>query len=109
VTVVIIREGNTMPTYIGFYKLTDEGAKAIKTAPARIEAAIQAWEGLGGKLVGFYVCHSGEYDYVAIGEAPSDEIGKLNNLALEAQGNARVTATRVYTRAEFAEMVAKLP
>ena len=41
-----------MPTYIGLYKLTDQGIKNIKDAPQRIEEAIKAAEAMGGKSFG---------------------------------------------------------
>ena len=46
-------------------KLTDQGVKDIKGAPQRIEQALQGFEKIGGKLLGFYVV-TGEYDYIAI-------------------------------------------
>ena len=98
-----------MPLYTMLMKLTDKGAQDIKGAPGRIEAGMKGWEKMGGKIIGFYVCQSGEYDYIAIGEGSNDEVGKMFNMALEALGNVRVTSTRVYTPAEFGALVAKLP
>ena len=98
-----------MPLYAIFLKLTDQGAKDIKGAPGRIEAGIKTWEKMGGKIIGFYVCQSGDYDYISIAEGPGDEVGKVFNMGLEALGNVKVTSVRVYTPAEFAALVAKLP
>jgi len=97
-----------MPTYIGLYKLTDQGIKAIKDAPGRVEAAIKAVEKMGGKVIGVYVV-MGEYDYVTIGEFPSDEVATTYALALGSLGNVRTTTLRAYTKEEFAAMVKKLP
>ncbi len=97
-----------MPTYIGLYKLTDQGAKDIKSAPARLEAAAKAAEKMGGKVIGMYAV-MGEYDYVAIGEFPSDEVATTFALAISSLGNARPTTLRAYTKEEFAAMVKKLP
>ena len=97
-----------MPNYVGLYKLTDQGIKAIKDAPGRIEAAIKALEKMGGKVTGFYVV-MGEYDYVCVGEAPSDEVATTFALALGSSGNLRSTTLRAYTKEEFAAMVKKLP
>jgi uncharacterized protein with GYD domain len=63
---------------------------------------------MGGKVIGFYVV-MGEYDYVAVGEAPSDEVATIFSLALGTIGNVRTTTLRAYTRQEFAEMLKKLP
>jgi len=97
-----------MPSYIGLYKLTDQGIKIIKEAPGRIEAAIKAAEKMGCKVTGFYGV-MGEYDYVAIGEFPSDEVATTFALALGSGGNVRTTTLRAFTKEEFAAMVNKLP
>ena len=97
-----------MPTYIGLLKLTDHGIKNIKKAPQRIENAIKAYEAMGGKFIGFYVV-LGEYDYVAIGEAPSDEAHVAFFLALGVEGFVRTRTLKAFTKEEFAEIVKKLP
>ena len=97
-----------MPNYIILMKLTDQGAKTIKDAPGRIEAGIKSFEKMGGKVIGFYVV-MGEYDYVAVGEAPIDEVATTFALALGSLGNVRTTTLRAYTKEEFAAMVKKLP
>jgi uncharacterized protein with GYD domain len=97
-----------MPTYIGLYKITDQGMKTIKDAPGRVEAAIKSAEKMGAKVIGFYLV-TGEYDYVAIGEFPSDEVATTFALALGSLGNVRTTTLRAYTKEEFAKIVKKLP
>jgi uncharacterized protein with GYD domain len=51
----------------------------------------------------------GEYDYVAIGEAPNDEVAVTFALALGSQGDARTMTLKAFTREEFTEIVKKLP
>ncbi len=97
-----------MPTYIGLYKLTEQGVKTIKEAPGRIETGIKNVEKMGGKVIGFYAV-TGEYDYVAIGEFPSDEVAATVSLAVSALGNVRITTLRAFTKEEFAGMIKKLP
>jgi uncharacterized protein with GYD domain len=97
-----------MPHFINLMKLTDQGAKTIKDAPARLEAGIKAFEKMGGKMIGFYVV-MGEYDYVAVGEAPSDEVAMTFALALSSLGNVRTMGLKAFTREEFAAIVKKLP
>jgi len=97
-----------MPKYIMLVKLTDQGIKAIKEAPGRVDAAIKAFEKIGGKNLVVYVV-MGEYDYVAVGEAPSDEVATTFALALGSLGNVRTTTLRAYTKEEFTAMVKKLP
>jgi uncharacterized protein with GYD domain len=97
-----------MPSYIVLMKLTEQGAKAIKDAPARIEAGIKGWEAMGGKMTGFYVV-MGDYDYIAVGEAPNDETAATFALALGSLGNVKTTTLRAFTKDEFAALVKKLP
>lgn len=97
-----------MPSYIVLMKLTEQGAKGIKDAPGRIESGIKAFEAAGGKVHGFYTL-MGEYDYVAIGEAPSDEVAATFSLRLCSIGNVKTTTLRAFTQEEFAGLVKKLP
>jgi len=89
-------------------KLTDQGIKDIKNAPQRIEAATKALEAMGGKMTGLYVT-MGEYDYVAIGEGPSDEVAMTFLLGLGAAGNVKTTTLKAFTKEELAGLVKKLP
>lgn len=97
-----------MPTYVTLYKWTEQGVRDIKGAPARIEAAIKAAEGMGAKVLGIYIV-MGEYDLVAVSEGATDEVAATVNLALSSLGNVRTTTLRAFTAKEFAEMVKKLP
>ncbi len=51
----------------------------------------------------------GEYDYVAIGEAPNDEVTMVFALALGSLGNVRTTTLKAFTTEEFAKIVKRLP
>lgn len=90
------------------FKLTDQGIKNIKDAPQQIEQGVKGLESMGGKLVGFYSV-MGEYDYVGISEAPSDEVITAFLLALGADGSVRTTTLKAFTTEEFVEIVKKLP
>ncbi len=96
-----------MPTYIGLYKLTDQGVKNIKDAPGRVEDAIKGAQAMGGKVIGVYSV-MGEYDYVSIGEFPSDEIAMAFVMTLGSRGNVRTTSLKAFTKEEFAEIVKKV-
>ena len=43
-----------MPTHLVLMKLTEHGVRDILNAPARIEEAIRAFEGVGGEVTSFY-------------------------------------------------------
>ena len=97
-----------MPIYITLFNLTEQGVKNIKDAPERIEEGIKTAESIGGKLIGFYAT-MGEYDYISIGEAPSDEVYMTFLLGLGAQGYVRTKTLKAFTHEELAKMIAKLP
>lgn len=97
-----------MNTYITLMKLTDQGVKNVKEAPKRVEDAFKMLEKGGGKLIGFYAV-LGEYDYVGIGQSPSDEAVTAFNLALGSLGNLRTLTLRAFTLEEFTGIVKKIP
>jgi len=97
-----------MQTYVSLLKLTDQGIKNIKNAPARVEQAVKAIEAGGGKFIGFYLI-MGEYDYVCICEAPSDEAMITFLLALGSQGNVKTTTMKAFSKEQFSEFIKKLP
>ena len=97
-----------MPTYISLMNMTDQGIKDIKNAPERTAKSVKQLEEMGGKLVAFYMC-MGEYDYVAIAEAPSDEVSMTFLMALGAGGNVRTTTLRAFTNEEVMKLIGKLP
>jgi uncharacterized protein with GYD domain len=97
-----------MARYVILMNLTDQGAKDIKNAPARIEAAAQSLEAAGGKLLDFYTV-MGPYDYVAIAEGPGDEVALAQLIGLNMAGNVKTTALKAFTREEFAKVLKMLP
>jgi uncharacterized protein with GYD domain len=76
-------------------------------APARIEEATKLFQKMGGKVIGVYLV-MGEYDYVAIGECPSDEVATAFALALSSQGNVKSTTLKAFTAKEIPAILAKL-
>jgi uncharacterized protein with GYD domain len=97
-----------MPQFVLLMNLTAKGAADIKAAPARVGEGLKSFEAMGGKVKEFVVT-MGPYDYVAVGEAPSDEAAAAFALALSAQGNVTTTSMRAFSTEEFAAMVARLP
>jgi uncharacterized protein with GYD domain len=61
-----------MPVYIALITLSDKGRKAIKEDPARIKANNREIEAMGVKVLAQYAT-LGQYDFVNIFEAKSDE------------------------------------
>ena len=97
-----------MGLYIGLYKLTEQGIKNIKDAPARIEKGIKAAESMGAKVLGFYST-LGEYDYVGIADFPNDETVAAYLLSLGSTGYVRTTTMKAFSVEQFNKIVGKLP
>ncbi len=78
-----------MPIYIMLSTLTDEGRKTIKKHPERIEEVNREIESMGSKVLAQYAV-LGEYDFLNILEAPSNEaIAKLS-IELGSRGTIQI-------------------
>lgn len=97
-----------MPTYVALMKLTDQGAKDIKNAPKRAQEFIKGLEAMGGKLIAFYMV-MGEYDYVGIADAPSDEVALTFLMGMGAAGNVKTMTMKAFKLDEVSSLVKKLP
>ena len=97
-----------MPTYISLLRYTQQGINAAKNAPARIDAAKEAYRKAGGELKAIYLA-LGQYDLVAIAEMPNDEAVAQIALVLAGQGNVRSETFRAFTEAEFRKIAGSLP
>ena len=96
-----------MPTYISLIRWTDQGIRNLKGSPDRQRQVMQRAEQAGGKVT-IYVT-MGEYDSVAIIEAPDDQTAMRQLLALGAEGNVRTITMKAITQEEFAQVVGSLP
>jgi uncharacterized protein with GYD domain len=97
-----------MPTYISMLRYTQQGISSIKNAPARIDAAKEAYRKSGGELKAIYLT-LGQYDLVAIAEMPNDEAVARMALALGSQGNIRSETMRAFSETEFRKIAGSLP
>jgi uncharacterized protein with GYD domain len=97
-----------MPTYITLLNWTDQGVRAVKESPQRLDAAKEAITQVGGRFVGFYMVF-GDYDLVSIVEAPDDETYARFLLTLAAQGNVRTKTLKAFTEDEYRRILASLP
>jgi uncharacterized protein with GYD domain len=97
-----------MPTFMCFLNWTDQGAKAVKDAPKRYEAAKDLVAKLGGRLVCAYVT-TGQYDVVLVAEMPNGDAMTKFSVAITASGNARTTTVRAFAPEEFGRLAAEAP
>ena len=96
-----------MPTYITLIRYTKQGVKTFKELSQRIEETKTAGEPVGAKLVGYYLT-MGQYDAVAITEAPDDATIATLALAAGARGSVRTETMRAFTEEEAIEIAAAL-
>jgi uncharacterized protein with GYD domain len=97
-----------MPTYVVFTKYTPQGMKSIKDSPARLDAAKQTIKKAGGELKAYYLL-MGQYDEMAIIEAPDDTTLAKLLVALGAQGNVSTQTLKAFTEEEYRAIIAALP
>lgn len=96
-----------MQTFIILMNLTERGVRGIKKAPEVISSNIKALEAAGGKMIGLYAI-LGDYDYVAIIEAPDDRVIVKHLLEISA-GSAVVTKTlKAFPHEEFIKLIGEL-
>lgn len=86
---------------------TDQGIRTVKDSPKRAEAAKALVEKLGGKMDVYITM--GQYDFVAVSEAPNDEVVMQAALTIGSQGNVRTTTLKAWTPAEASKVLAKVP
>ena len=96
-----------MPVFVTLMKLTPKGAEALKEMPDLIDRGIKQFEENGGILLGFYMV-IGEYDYVAIGDAPNGAMMATFLLNLAEAGYVSTNSMRAFSKDDFAAMVSKL-
>ena len=97
-----------MPTYITLGKYTQTGIENIKAGPSRLDEAKKTFQSMGAEIKDFYLV-TGEYDMVAIVEAPDDEtIAKLA-LIIGAKGTSRTVTLRAFREDEYRKIIAELP
>ena len=96
-----------MPTYISLYNWTDQGIRTVKESPNRIRQSEGQLQQLGVKLVGMYLT-MGDYDLVAVVEAPDDQAVARAQLSLGMAGNVRSKTLKAFTREEFEQIVGAL-
>jgi uncharacterized protein with GYD domain len=89
-----------MATFVVLGNWTAEGAKAYADAPARARANVEAAAAMGGRVVGTYWT-LGQYDFVSIIEAPSDESVTAGILLNGARGYSHTVTMRAFTMDEF--------
>ena len=96
-----------MPTYIAMLKWTPQGLRDIKQSPSRLEAARKGFEGAGVRMKDFYMV-SGQYDMLAIIEAPDYPTVAKAILSSVSQGSITSETCRAFTETEYRQIIGGL-
>ena len=89
-----------MPIYVMLTSLTDEGRKTIKENPSRIKEVNKEVEAMGIKILAQYAV-LGQYDFINILEAPSNEVISKVAIELGSRGTLQTTTLAAMTLDNF--------
>lgn len=89
-----------MPTYILLSNLTDEGAKALKAKPKRLQEVNKEIERFGAKVTAQYAV-LGPYDFVSIVECPDNETIARVSVELSSRGSVHLPTLPAVPVANF--------
>ena len=96
-----------MTTYVLLANWTDQGIQKVKDAPRRLDAAKKPLKDMSGEFKAFYLT-MGDYDMVAIYEAPDDAVAARFNLQLGMLGNIRTRTLKAFPEAAYREIINSL-
>jgi uncharacterized protein with GYD domain len=96
-----------MPTYIAMLKWTPQGLQNIKKSASRLDAARKGFEAAGAKMKDFYMV-TGQYDAIAVVDAPDDVTLAKAILGATSQGNITSETCRAFTEEEFRKIISGL-
>jgi uncharacterized protein with GYD domain len=96
-----------MATCIVLASLTEVGIKAVKDSPRRLDAAKKLLADMGGEMKQFYMV-MGEFDFVAICEAPDDAVMARYVLQLAGLGFVRTKTLKAFPEAAYREIIRSL-
>jgi uncharacterized protein with GYD domain len=96
-----------MTHYIMLAKWTDQGIRNAKESPQRLDKVRQLLKDMGGDFRQFFLT-MGEYDMVAVYEAPDDAVAARFTLELGRIGNVRTETLKAFPEAAYREIVRTL-
>ena len=96
-----------MAGYITLLKYTEKGMGDIKSLPDQIGKAKQIYQKMGVRLVGVWLT-MGQYDGVAVFDAPDDQTMAAVLLSTEMPGLSATQTMRAFSEEEIAQVVKRL-
>lgn len=97
-----------MPRYVVLYKFTAEGVKTVRDSVKRAGRIRQA-NARAGFTVRDVFWTQGQYDMVAIVEAPSEETMMGAMLNVVSAGNVQATTMRAFDATDMSRILATVP
>ncbi len=97
-----------MAGYIAYCTFTQEGLKNLKNAPEIIKQAKVNLEKMGVQTIGVWATF-GQFDLIAIFDAPDDYAAAVVALNSSARGQWTTQTVRALSEDEFAQVVQHLP
>lgn len=96
-----------MPTYIALLKWTQQGLQNVKQSPSRLDTARKGFEAAGAKMKDFYMV-TGQYDMIAVVEAPDDVALAKAILSSTSKGSITSETCRAFTEEEYRRIIGGL-
>ena len=97
-----------MTTYIMLANWTEQGIREVKKSPRRLDLAKSLLEEIGGQFKSVFLTF-GDFDFVAVYEAPDDAVAARFALQLGQLGNIRTRTLKAFPEAAYREIIASLP
>ncbi|HEY0524508.1 MAG TPA: GYD domain-containing protein [Stellaceae bacterium] len=96
-----------MTTYIMLASLTESGMRQVRASPRRLDEAKRLLAEMGGAYRAFYLT-MGEYDLVAVYDAPDDAVAARFTLMLGLAGNVRTRTLKAFPEQAYREIINSL-
>jgi uncharacterized protein with GYD domain len=93
-----------MPTFVMLTNLTAEGVKTLKNNPGRVAEVNREVEALGAKVVAQYTT-LGQYDFVTVIEAPSEEAMAKVSIEMGSRGTMTSQTLTALSAERLAEVL----
>ena len=96
-----------MATYVSLIQFTDQGIRNVKETVKRGEVTMAEAEKMGMKIIE-ELWTMGEYDVVALFEAPDDETMTAFACKVSSLGNVKTQTMRAFRKEEMEGILAKI-
>ena len=96
-----------MTTYVMLANWTEQGILKVKDSPNRLDAAKKLLTEMSGEFKFFFLT-MGDFDIVAIYEAPDDAVAARFSLQLGWQGNIRTRTLKAFPETAYREIIKSL-